>query len=146
MRILHNIQISKESDNRTEWLKGEEVRGEVDMSRRQDANSSIRSDPMEAAVDTCVVPESDIQGRIVKLCGVPVMLDSELAAIYGYATKDFNRQVKNNIEKFDDDFMFELIRDEWEDLRCKNSTSSWGGAIYHPLIAKLLFCPQLILR
>ena len=135
------------------------------MSRRQNANSSIGSDPMGAAVDACVIPESDIQGRIVKLRGVPVMLDFELASIYGYATKDFNRQVKNNIEKFDADFMFELTRDEWADLRCKNSTSSWGGAsskdggnrvmtieevsetaIYHPFIAKLLFCPQLILR
>ena len=97
------------------------------MLRRQNASSSIGSDPMEVAVDSCVVPESDIQGRIVKLRGVPVMLDFELASIYGYATKEFNRQVKNNIEKFDADFMFELTRDEWADLRCKNSTSSWGG-------------------
>ena len=97
------------------------------MSRRQNANLTMGSGLMEAAVDSCAVHESDIQGRIVKLRGVPVMLDFELAAIYGYATKDFNRQVKNNIEKFDADFMFELTRDEWEDLRCKNSTSSWGG-------------------
>ncbi len=84
------------------------------------------------AVDCCVVPENDIREHIVKLRGVPVMLDFELAAIYGYATKDFNRQVKNNIEKFDADFMFELTREEWADLRCKNSTSSWGGARYLP--------------
>ena len=53
------------------------------------------------------------------------MLDMDLAKIYGYSTKDFNRQVKNNIEKFEQDFMFQL-------LRCKNSTSSWGGRRYNP--------------
>ena len=40
--------------------------------------------------------------------GVKVMLDADLAEIYGYSTKDFNRQVKNNIEKFDEDFRFRL--------------------------------------
>ena len=58
------------------------------------------------------------------------MLDFELAAIYGNATKDFNRQVKNNIDKFDADFMFELTREEWAGLRCKNFTSSWGRSKY----------------
>ena len=52
--------------------------------------------------------------------------------LYGYATKDFNRQVKNNIEKFDADFMFELASEEWAGLRCKSSTSSWGGTRYLP--------------
>lgn len=60
------------------------------------------------------------------------MLDADLAAIYGYSTKDFNRQVKNNIEKFDDDFMFQLTDEECDILRCKNSTSSWGGRRYNP--------------
>ncbi len=52
------------------------------------------------------------------------MLDSDLAAIYGYETKNFNRQVKNNYEKFEDeDFIFQLTRDETGDLsRCKNFT------------------------
>lgn len=60
------------------------------------------------------------------------MLDMDLADIYGYSTKDFNRQVKNNIEKFDQDFMFQLTDEEYENLRCKNSTSSWGGRRYNP--------------
>lgn len=63
-----------------------------------------------------------------------VMLDSDLAAIYGYKTKDFNRQVKNNIEKFDDDFMFQLTDEETENLRCKISTSRWGGRRYNPYV------------
>ena len=58
------------------------------------------------------------------------MLDMDLAKIYGYSTKDFNRQVKNNIEKFEQDFMFQLTDEECEILRCKNSTSSWGGRRY----------------
>ena len=55
------------------------------------------------------------------------MLDFELAEIYGYTTTRFNEQVKNNIEKFDDDFMFELTKEEFENLISKKSTSSWGG-------------------
>ncbi len=52
------------------------------------------------------------------------MLDSDLAEIYGYETKNFNRQVKNNSRKFQgDDFMFELADEETEELsRCKNFT------------------------
>ena len=60
------------------------------------------------------------------------MLDMDLVKIYGYSTKDFNRQVKNNIEKFEQDFMFQLTDEECEILRCKNSTSSWGGSRYNP--------------
>lgn len=54
-------------------------------------------------------------------------LDFELAEIYGYTTARFNEQVKNNIEKFDNDFMFQLTADEFKNLMSKNSTSSWGG-------------------
>ena len=53
------------------------------------------------------------------------MLDFELAEIYGYETKNFNRQVKNNNDKFDEDFMFQLSKEEYKEiLRCKNFTSS----------------------
>lgn len=68
-----------------------------------------------------------LKGYIYNIRGVRVMLDMDLAQIYGYSTKDFNRQVQNNIEKFEQDFMFQLSDEECEILRCKNSTSSWGG-------------------
>ena len=55
------------------------------------------------------------------------MLDFELAEIYGYTTTRFNEQVKNNSEKFDDDFMFQLTKSEFDNLISKKSTSSWGG-------------------
>lgn len=73
-----------------------------------------------------------LKGYIYNIRGVRVMLDMDMAKIYGYSTKDFNRQVKNNIEKFEQDFMFQLSDDECEILRCKNSTSSWGGRRYNP--------------
>ena len=60
------------------------------------------------------------------------MLDVDLAEIYGYETKYFNRQIKNNIERFDEDFRFQLTDEEVANLRCKNFTSSWGGSRYKP--------------
>lgn len=73
-----------------------------------------------------------LKGFIYHIRGTRVMLDMDLAKIYGYSTKDFNRQVKNNIEKFEQDFMFQLNDEECAILRCKNSTSSWGGRRYNP--------------
>ena len=81
-----------------------------------------------------LINEETIQSKIYIVRGQKVMLDVDLAAIYGYETKNFNRQVKNNKTKFEgDDFMFQLTKDEWENLRCKNFTSSWGGSRYLPL-------------
>ena len=80
------------------------------------------------------IDEEVILSKIYVVRGQKVMLDVDLAEIYGYETKNFNRQVKNNKAKFDgDDFMFQLTKDEWENLRCKNFTSSWGGSRYLPL-------------
>ena len=53
------------------------------------------------------------------------MIDSDLAEIYGYTTGKFNEQVKNNIEKFEEDFMFQLTEDEYKNLISKNWISSW---------------------
>ena len=80
-----------------------------------------------------IVDDKTIQEKIYLIRGQKVMLDSDLAEIYGYETKNFNRQVKNNIEKFEgEDFMFQLTENEFENLRCKNFTSSWGGSRYLP--------------
>ena len=77
--------------------------------------------------------EDDLRSKIYIIRGVQVMLDVDLAAIYGYETKRFNEQVKNNIERFDEDFRFQLTEDEYNTiLRSKNSTSSWGGTRYKP--------------
>ena len=70
-----------------------------------------------------VLDEKSIRDKIYIIRGREVMIDSDLAKIYGYTTKDFNRQVKNNINKFDEDFMFQLTEEELNDLRCKNFTA-----------------------
>ncbi|MCR5613291.1 ORF6N domain-containing protein [Treponema sp.] len=80
-----------------------------------------------------ILEENSIRSKIHVIRGQQVMLDFDLAAIYGYETKNFNRQVKNNIERFDSDFMFQLSDAEMKEiLRCKNFTSNWGGTRYNP--------------
>ena len=63
------------------------------------------------------IPEEYLKERIYEIRGQRVILDADLSEIYGYTTKAFNQQVKNNIEKFDEDFMFELTDDDVENLR-----------------------------
>lgn len=85
--------------------------------------------------EIAIVTEETIKDKIYFIRGQKVMLDSDLAVIYGYETRYFNRQVKNNIEKFEgDDFMFQLSAEEFNDLMCKNFTSSsgWGGMRKRP--------------
>lgn len=81
--------------------------------------------------------EENIIDKIYEIRGKQVMLDSDLAEIYEYETKNFNRQVKNNIERFEEDFMFQLTDTEYDEiLRCKNFTSSLnhGGRRYNPYV------------
>jgi len=75
-----------------------------------------------------IVDNKTIQEKIYFIRGQKVMLDSDLAEIYGYETKNFNRQVKNNAEKFEgEDFMFQLTDEEMVELsRCKNFTLNRG--------------------
>lgn len=84
------------------------------------------------------VNQESLAEKIYIIRGQKVMLDFELAEIYGYETKRFNEQVKNNIEKFDDDFRFQLTKEEWENLRSKISTSKSetgsGGRRYLPYV------------
>lgn len=68
--------------------------------------------------------EEDLKSKIYTIRGLQVMLDRDLAEIYGYSTKTFNQQVKNNIERFDEDFIFQLTTDEVNNLRSKNLTAN----------------------
>ena len=69
--------------------------------------------------------EESIESMVYEIRGQKVMLDFDLARIYGYSTKRFNEQVKNNIEKFPEDFMFQLTNVEVESaLRPKKSTAN----------------------
>ena len=63
-----------------------------------------------------LIDENMLKSRIYTIRGLKVMLDADLAEIYGYSTKAFNQQVKNNIEKFDEDFRFQLCRNEYREI------------------------------
>ena len=62
--------------------------------------------------------------KIYEIRGYKVMLDSDLAELYNVETKNLKRAVRANIERFPDDFMFELTKEEYESLRCKYFTSN----------------------
>ena len=63
-----------------------------------------------------------IKRKIYEIRGYKVMLDSDLAELYNVETKNLKRAVRANIERFPDDFMFELTKEEYDSLRCKNFT------------------------
>lgn len=68
-----------------------------------------------------------IQNRIHGVRGVKVMLDKDLAELYQVTTGNLNKAVKRNIKRFPPDFMFQLTKEEWDNLIFQNGTSSWGG-------------------
>ena len=71
--------------------------------------------------------EGNVQALIKTIRGVQVMLDRDLAKLYGVETGALNRQVKRNEERFPEDFMFRLSAEEWDNLKCQFGISSWGG-------------------
>ena len=75
--------------------------------------------------DIAIISNDDIKSKIYTIRGMQVMLDSDLAEIYGYETKTLNQQVKNNIDKFPSDLMFSITLEELDEiLKSKNLTSS----------------------
>ncbi|MBK6986533.1 MAG: ORF6N domain-containing protein [Bacteroidetes bacterium] len=81
-----------------------------------------------------VVPDEVVMNKIYVIRNQKVMLDKDLADLYQVETKQLKRQVKRNIERFPEDFMFELTELEYENLRCQFGTSSWGGVSYLPIV------------
>jgi ORF6N domain len=81
-----------------------------------------------------IVPTDAVESRILSIRGQKVILDSDLAAIYGVETKALNRAIKRNAKRFPPDFIFQLTRAEVENLRCQTGTSSlaYGGRRYWP--------------
>jgi len=74
-----------------------------------------------------IVAQEVIQRKIFEIRGQKVMLDKDLAVIYGVLTGNLNKAVKRNIKRFPKDFMFQLTKDEFNNLIFQNGTSSWGG-------------------
>jgi len=73
-----------------------------------------------------------IKSKIYEIRGVKVMLDFDLAEIYGVETKVLNQSVKRNIDRFPSDFMFQLNNQEFVNLMSQIVTSRWGGIRYLP--------------
>ena len=80
-----------------------------------------------------IIAIEDIAQRIYFIRDVKVMLDRDLAALYEVETKRLKEQVKRNLDRFPTDFMFELTKEEFHDLRSQIATSSWGGPRYVPM-------------
>src|SRR5258706_9944600 len=74
-----------------------------------------------------LVSGSQISGRIHIIAGQRVIVDSDLAALYGVSTKRLNEQVRRNIDRFPPDFMFTVSNQDIAILRSQFATSSWGG-------------------
>ncbi|MBI4367948.1 MAG: ORF6N domain-containing protein [Candidatus Omnitrophica bacterium] len=74
-----------------------------------------------------LIPQETIRNKILLLRGKKVMLDRDLAKLYGVETKHLTRQVRRNKSRFPADFLLTLITQEVANLKCQFGTSSWGG-------------------
>lgn len=77
--------------------------------------------------NSCLIPVERIEKSILFLRGEKVLLDKNLADLYGVATRDLNKAVSRNLDRFSEDFMFQLTKEEFENLKFHFGTSSWGG-------------------
>jgi len=79
-----------------------------------------------------IIPIERIAAHIYVIRGENVMLDSDLAELYGVETGHLVRAMKRNEDRFPADFSFQLTKEEFEDLKCQIGISSWGGRRYAP--------------
>jgi hypothetical protein len=79
-----------------------------------------------------IVPNEIILKKIYRIRGEKVMLDKDLAELYGVLTKVLKQAVRRNMNRFPEDFMFELTKKEFGNLRSQSVTSSHGGSRYLP--------------
>ena len=79
-----------------------------------------------------IVKLKNIEDKIILIREVQVLLDSDVAEIYEVETKRINEAVKNNPDKFPDEYSIELSKDEWDSLKSKFSTSKKGGKVKSP--------------
>jgi len=79
-----------------------------------------------------ILPIEKITAKIYLIREEKILLDFDLAELYGVETKILKRAVRRNIERFPGDFMFTLTREEYNSLRSQIGTSSWGGRRYLP--------------
>jgi len=79
------------------------------------------------------IPDQVVMNKIYLVRDQKVMIDRDLAELYDVETKQLKRAVRRNADRFPDDFMFELSKQEFDNLRNQFGTSSWGGTRYAPM-------------
>lgn len=84
--------------------------------------------------ETGLVPQETIEGKILLIRSKKVMLDRDLAMLYGITTGNLNKAVSRNLERFPEDFMFRLAREEFNNLKFQYGISSWGGTRKMPRV------------
>lgn len=110
---------------------------------------------MAKTITALAIPDELIMNQIYYLRGQKVMIDRDLAILYGVETKQLKRQVTRNIERFPEDFMFEMNKDEFENWRSQFGTSNSDkmGLRYAPfcfteqglaMLSSILNSPQAI--
>lgn len=83
---------------------------------------------MAKQADFPLIPPERIERSILVIRGQRVMLDADLAALYGVATGQLVRAVKRNLNRFPSDFMFQLSAEEFDALRCQSGISKTPGS------------------
>ncbi len=78
------------------------------------------------------IPDETIISKIYFIRGQKVILDRDLAQLYGVTTGNLNKAVQRNLKRFPDDFMFPLNEEEFKNLMFQNGISSWGGTRKSP--------------
>lgn len=91
-----------------------------------------KNEIVKLAETPIVLTPEKVQQMIHVIRGERVILDRDLAMLYGVEVAQLNRQVRRNIERFPQDFMFQLTNQELINLKCQNGTSSWGGDRHMP--------------
>lgn len=81
-----------------------------------------------------IIPDEILSSKIYLIREKKVMIDSDLSELYKVETKRLNEQVRRNISRFPEDFMFQLSIEEWNNLKSQNATTSWGGRRTPPLV------------
>jgi hypothetical protein len=98
-----------------------------------------------------IVKFNEVESKIISLRGQNVILDSDVAGLYGVETREVNQAIKNNPDKFPEGYIVQLNKDEWTNLKSKILISSWGGKNKLPnvftekglyMLATILKCPK----
>jgi hypothetical protein len=86
------------------------------------------------STEISLIPDEVVINKIYFIRNQKVMLDQDLAVLYGVETKRLNEQVKRNLSRFPEDFMFQLSKIEFQNLKSQFATSSWGGIRKLPFV------------